>query len=79
MTSDQSGQHFAVLVVCIGNVCRSPAVEHLLRSALDGDSTVAVHSAGTRALVGQPVQPPMKRLLGRQGHTVDTFAARAVT
>ncbi|MCM3661336.1 low molecular weight phosphatase family protein [Georgenia satyanarayanai] len=79
MTGDGSGQHFTVLVVCIGNVCRSPAVEHLLRSALNGDGTVAVHSAGTRAQVDRPIQPPMERLLERHGHTVDGFAARAVT
>lgn len=79
MTDYRSGQHFTVLVVCIGNVCRSPATEYLLRSALDEDSTVAVHSAGTRALVSQPIQPPMKRLLERQGCSVDGFGARAVT
>lgn len=79
MVSYRSGQRFTVLVVCIGNVCRSPAVEHLLRSALHDDGTVAVHSAGTRAFRDQPIHPPMRRLLERQGHSVDGFRARAVT
>ncbi|WP_324649999.1 low molecular weight phosphatase family protein [Georgenia sp. H159] len=75
----RSGEQFTILVVCIGNVCRSPAVEHLLRSALHGDSGVAVHSAGTRALVGQPAAAPMARLLGQQGADVAGFTARGIT
>ncbi len=76
----RSGEHFTVLVVCVGNVCRSPALECLLHSAFrEGDDGVAVHSAGTRALVGQPAQPRMVRLIERNGGNVDSFAARAVT
>lgn len=45
----------AVLVVCTGNVCRSPLIERLLRLRLGGDVPVVVSSAGTRALVGEPM------------------------
>lgn len=41
-----------VLMVCTGNICRSPMAETLLRARLD-DAVVRVHSAGTRALVGK--------------------------
>lgn len=41
----------SVLVVCTGNICRSPIGEGLLRLRLPG---VAVASAGTSALVGEP-------------------------
>lgn len=43
-----------LLVVCTGNLCRSPVAEVVLRSALrgSGDSGITVTSAGTRAAVG---------------------------
>lgn len=51
------GVSFEVLFVCTGNICRSPAAEYLLRAVLD--DSVQVTSAGTRALVGEPVDPQM--------------------
>ena len=56
-----SQEPFSILVVCTGNVCRSPAAERLLASKLG--STVQVASAGTHALVGQPISEPMAALL----------------
>lgn len=47
-----------ILVVCTGNICRSPLAEAMLRLQLraDGRDQVAqVRSAGTRALVDKPV------------------------
>ena len=41
-----------ILVVCVGNICRSPMAEVLLADAL-GD-TGRVSSAGIGALVGEP-------------------------
>ena len=46
-----------ILVVCTGNVCRSPLAEALLRLQLQADGhaeSAQVQSAGTRALVGKP-------------------------
>jgi protein-tyrosine phosphatase len=46
-----------ILVVCTGNVCRSPLAEALLRLQLQADGrgeATQVQSAGTRALVGKP-------------------------
>lgn len=48
---------FTVLTVCTGNICRSPLSETLLRMVLAG-LPVTVHSAGTHALVGEPMQAP---------------------
>ncbi|MBO9578332.1 MAG: low molecular weight phosphatase family protein [Microbacteriaceae bacterium] len=81
---------FRVLVVCTGNICRSPYAERLLRSALariaaaTGDARwttdVLVTSAGTLAMVGRPIEPPMAALLDRGGVAgavlVDPHAAR---
>lgn len=66
-----------VLCVCTGNVCRSPAAERLLQRVL-GD-TGRVRSAGTRALVGQPVSTPMAHLLTDDGVQSGGFAARWLT
>lgn len=43
-----------ILVVCVGNICRSPIGEGLLRARLPG---VEICSAGTAALVGEPAHP----------------------
>lgn len=64
-----------VLVVCTGNICRSPAAELLLRAGLGADGPEVV-SAGTAARVGEPVAPPMARLLSARGIDAQGFAAR---
>jgi protein-tyrosine phosphatase len=64
-----------VLVVCTGNVCRSPAAELLLRDRL-GAADVDVASAGVHALVGQPVDPPVAELLVERGVAPGGFRAR---
>lgn len=48
-----------ILVVCTGNVCRSPLIERLLRLRLArvgvGPDQVVVESAGVQAMVGHPM------------------------
>ncbi|WP_299953631.1 hypothetical protein [uncultured Modestobacter sp.] len=68
-----------VLVVCTGNVCRSPAAERLLRHRLPAESGIRVSSAGTRALVGRPMDPPMAALVGQAGAGSGEFTARAMS
>ncbi len=63
-----------VLVVCTGNVCRSPFVERLLRLHLAG-SPVEVTSAGTGAPVGEPMDPLAAELLTALG--ADSLGHRA--
>lgn len=44
-----------ILIVCVGNICRSPMGEALLASKLkDKGSQIKVRSAGLNALVGKP-------------------------
>jgi protein-tyrosine phosphatase len=74
---DGDAQPFAILTVCTGNVCRSPAVERLLRQRLG--PTVAVTSAGTSALVGDPIAAPMAQLLATCGADTEGFHARLVS
>jgi protein-tyrosine phosphatase len=64
----------SILVVCLGNVCRSPVAEFLFRRALGGRD-VRVGSAGLGALVGQPMAPDAAQLLQENG--IDASAHRA--
>jgi protein-tyrosine phosphatase len=75
---------FTILVVCLGNVCRSPVAERLLRlrfQELLGEraSAVDVSSAGVRAMVGSPVHELSAAELVRLGGDPAGFAARQVT
>jgi protein-tyrosine phosphatase len=75
---DGDPAHFSVLAVCTGNVCRSPAVQALLRQAL-APHGVTVSSAGTRALVGAPVEPAMASLVRAMGAETAGIVARQLT
>lgn len=70
-----------ILTVCTGNVCRSPVAERLLQAGLDQvlPGGFEVRSAGTRALVGDPVQPLSADIIHTFGGTSDGFAARQLT
>ena len=47
-----------ILIVCVGNICRSPTAEYLLRQQLEQKGSKAqVHSAGLGALVDKPAAP----------------------
>jgi len=69
----------SVLLVCTGNVCRSPAAEVLLRAGLGRRSGLRVASAGLEARVGEPVDEPMRRLLADRGLSTAAAAARQLT
>jgi protein-tyrosine phosphatase len=70
-----------ILTVCTGNICRSPVAERLLQAGLDqvqADAFV-VRSAGTRAMVGDPIQPSSADIIRTYGGTPEDFAARQLT
>ena len=64
-----------VLVVCTGNICRSPYIERRLRQLLAG-TDVVVESAGTRALVGADIEPGSAAALTAVGADTTAFASR---
>ncbi|NIC04069.1 low molecular weight protein-tyrosine-phosphatase [Billgrantia bachuensis] len=64
-----------VLVVCIGNICRSPVGEALLRQALPGHR---ISSAGLGALVGHAADPTAVRLAEAEGLDLSAHQARQV-
>lgn len=58
-----------VLVVCTGNICRSPVAEQVLTARLRGAGIDDVHvtSAGTNALAGEPMTAEAAALSVRLG------------
>ena len=69
---------YDVLVVCEGNLCRSPLAERLLTSRLAG-SEVRVASAGVHAVVGAPMDALAAAELTRLGGDPSEFEARQLT
>lgn len=66
----------SVLVVCVGNICRSPLGERALAARLDG---VSVSSAGLGALVGAEADPDAARAAEELGISLDNHHARQWT
>lgn len=62
--AEATPDRFEVLIVCTGNVCRSPVVEQVLRARF-GESVARFSSAGTYALVGAQM-PEQAQELSRQ-------------
>jgi protein-tyrosine phosphatase len=66
-----------ILVICIGNICRSPMAEGLLKNAFatanKGDCVV--RSAGLNALVGQPPDTKACQLMMEKGIDISGYRA----
>ena len=66
-----------VLVVCIGNICRSPYGEYVLRDlAHKAKAETRFSSAGLGALVGNPADPEVTSLALREGLDLSDHRAR---
>lgn len=65
-----------ILVVCIGNICRSPMAEGLLKRALPD---MQISSAGLDALVGYGADPIAVQIMSEQGIDISAHRARALT
>ena len=70
-----------VLIVCMGNICRSPTAEAVLRSALTkAQLAIEVDSAGTENYhVGSAPDSRSIRHAKRRGYELDALRARQVT
>ena len=67
-----------ILIVCIGNICRSPTAEHLLDAALTS-SGITVSSAGLAALRDHPLEPTAGQVLQEHGHVPRAHKARQLS
>ena len=84
MISDDRVRSGTILVVCTGNLCRSPVVEWLLRLGLNGRwpaaaAALPIASAGTSAALGQPIPLSFAARLASVGAETAAFAPRQVT
>jgi protein-tyrosine phosphatase len=55
-----------ILIVCMGNICRSPTAEYLFRQRMKSRD-VKFSSAGLGALVGSPMDATALQLLAESG------------
>ena len=65
-----------ILVVCEGNICRSPMAEALLAANLPD---LKVESAGLGALVGMPADETAVKIMGEHGIDLSAHRARQIT
>ena len=77
---------FSVLMVCMGNICRSPMAERLLVLAAESHvgeratDLLLVHGAGTGGWhVGASMDPGAARQVRVRGGNAERFAARQLT
>lgn len=67
-----------IIVVCTGNICRSPMAEALLRARL-GKRVQRIASAGTGALVGYPADPMAVEVAAEHGLDLAEHRAQQAT
>jgi protein-tyrosine-phosphatase len=69
-----------VLMVCLGNICRSPMAEFLLRDAASKKGmTLRVESAGINAEVGNPATREARQVMQERGIDAEAHVARQLT
>jgi len=78
------GDEARILIVCTGNICRSPFIERLLQRQLDEHRArfaqrILVHSAGTGAVTGSAMDKRAAAQLLAHGGDPTGFRARDLT
>ncbi|WP_196427366.1 low molecular weight protein-tyrosine-phosphatase [Piscirickettsia salmonis] len=70
-----------ILMVCVGNICRSPVAEAMLQVFFNEKNIVntIVESAGIAALVGNTADPFSLELMSERGVDIQTHRARQLT
>ena len=66
----------SILVVCVGNICRSPAGERILAKSCP---SLRVESAGIAALEGHAADKTMSEISSQYGISLDGHIARQFT
>ena len=74
------GAPYRVCLVCLGNICRSPMAETVLRAALNDAGlaeVVVLDSSGTGDWhIGEPMYPQARSALARRGYDGSAHRAR---
>lgn len=66
----------SILVVCVGNICRSPTGERLLQKYLPGKK---ITSAGIAALVGKRADASAEEIARKNNISLENHKARQLT
>lgn len=66
----------SILIVCVGNICRSPIGERLLKELLPSK---VVSSAGISALVGNSADEKAASVANKYGVSLDGHIAQQLT
>ena len=66
----------SILVICTGNICRSPIAERILRTILPDKR---IDSAGTGALVDHPADPSAIKTAEKYGISLDNHKGKQFT
>lgn len=64
-----------ILVVCVGNICRSPMAEALLKQRFPEKT---IDSAGVGALVGHPADPAAIEIMSKQQIDINSHVAKQI-
>jgi protein-tyrosine phosphatase len=68
----------SVLMVCAGNICRSPTAEYVLKSKLT-DKNITITSAGLTALVGKPADAMAQKIALSHGVVMDSHQGQQLS
>lgn len=75
-----AGHVSSFLLICTGNICRSPMAEGFWRAGLaEQGGEYRVASAGIAALVGYPADPQAVIMMQDSGHDISGHRARQLT
>lgn len=69
----------SILLVCTGNICRSPAAQLLMEQSLAPATGTRFRSAGTLATPGQSIAGPMASLLDDLGLHTNGFRSQRLS
>jgi protein-tyrosine phosphatase len=76
-------KHYSILFVCLGNICRSPTAEGVLRSLAAVEAPeleLEIDSAGTADYhIGAPPDPRSQRAARKRGIDISGLRARQVS
>jgi len=67
-----------IILVCTGNICRSPIAEALLRERRN-DDRILICSAGIAALVNYPADPMSQLVMQEHGYDISQHRAQQAT